>query len=458
MKVGFGSVGFFRRACSFLDAPGDPLPSPSTLFLVGNRDPACQVQALGLLRYPVKAVPKGSRQKGSKCRFCRIKHGLASECRHQKGEVIDWGVGIRSFWNGMTEASGIQALLEFLEENNGQRMKMFDSNERHRADRRSTAIISPYVRFGQLSPRFIVHLAKKKYGHRVSQTFLRRLVWRDLAYWSLWRFPDLPTVSFRLQYEKQTWNPDPNGTLLKAWQQGKTGYPLVDAAMRQLWVTGWMPNYMRHIVAGFLIEYLNLHWVHGEKWFHKTLVDADVAINAYMWQNGGHSGMDQWNFVMHPVFAAKTCDPDGDYVRRWVPELRGLSNSMIHCPWQATTGTLAAQRIIFNKTYPARCIVNLELARKRSHEAVMVVRRSEEGKKCILNSGHEIKMLHGGQRAVLITRIDYREGKISTRQTADETRDPKRRVPNKGNVFGSIMKSEMEQYERTSQLRSEQMY
>jgi hypothetical protein len=202
MKVGFGSVGFFRRACSFLDAPGDPLPSPSTLFLVGNRDPACQVQALGLLRYPVKAVPKGCRQKGSKCRFCRIKQGLASECRHQKGEVIDWGVGIRSFWNGMTEASGIQALLEFLEENNGQRMKMFDSNERHRADRRSTAIISPYVRFGQLSPRFIVHLAKKKYGHRVSQTFLRRLVWRDLAYWSLWRFPDLPTVSFRLQYEQ----------------------------------------------------------------------------------------------------------------------------------------------------------------------------------------------------------------------------------------------------------------
>ena len=168
--------------------------------------------------------------------------------------------------------------------------------------------------------------------------------------------------------------------------------------------------------------------------------------------------MDQWNFVMHPVFAAKTCDPDGEYVRRWVPELRGLSNSMIHCPWQATTGTLAAQRIIFNKTYPSRCIVNLELARKRSHEAVMVVRRSDEGKKCILNSGHEIKRLNDGHTAVLITRIDYREGKISTRQTADETRDPKRRVPNKGNIFRSIMKSEMEQYERTSQLKSEQMY
>ena len=77
------------------------------------------------------------------------------------------------------------------------------------------------------------------------------------------------------------------------------------------------------------VEYLNLHWIHGEKWFHKTLVDADVAINAYMWQNGGHSGMDQWNFVMHPVFAAKTCDPEGDYVRRWVPELAGLRSGVL---------------------------------------------------------------------------------------------------------------------------------
>ena len=230
-----------------------------------------------------KPKQKNQKTKGSTCRFCRIKHGLDSTCTHQKGDVIDWGSGIRSFWAGMTEAGGIRALSEFLEENNGERMKNFDSNERHRADRKSTAIISPYVRFGQLSPRFIVHLAKQKYGHRVSQTFLRRLIWRDLAYWSLWKFPDLPTVSFRLQYEQQKWNPDPNGTLLQAWQQGRTGYPLVDAAMRQLWSVGWMPNYMRHIVAGFLIEYLNLHWIHGERWFHKTLVDADVAINAYMW-------------------------------------------------------------------------------------------------------------------------------------------------------------------------------
>ena len=125
---------------------------------------------------------------------------------------------------------------------------------------------------------------------------------------------------------------------------------------------------------------------------------------------------------------------------------------------QATMGALAAKRVIFDKTYPSRCVVNLELARRRSHEAVMEVRRSAEGSKRILKSGHEVKILGGGRTAVLITRIDYREGKISTRQTADETRDPKRRAPNSGNVFGCIMKSSMEQYQRQAQLKSEQMY
>ena len=292
MQIGFGSVGFFRRACSALEPPGEPLPSPTTLYL-----PKCSysstntsVESLKLLNYPIKSSSTNSKDRYQKCRFCTIKQGLHITCKHSHGQTIDWGVGMRKFWD-MTENGALQSLASFLKENNGERMKQFDSNERHRADRKSTSIISPYVRFGQLSPRYIVAAAKEQYGHRVSQTFLRRLVWRDLAYWSLWRFPTLPTVSFRIQYEKQWWSSDKK--MLKAWQQGKTGYPLVDAAMRQLWVVGWMPNYMRHVVAGFLIEYLNLHWIHGLKWFHDTLVDSDLAINSYMWQNGGHSGMDR---------------------------------------------------------------------------------------------------------------------------------------------------------------------
>ena len=187
------------------------------------------------------------------------------------------------------------------------------STYRFRADLRTTARISPYMRHGELSPRTVYHAAKEiQAGSRRARArsvavFLRRLAWRDLAYWSLWRFPHLCDEPLRPQYATQWWALpwDPNGrgdsvskavdvslvrwdrsrktvvsndAALRAWQFGKTGYPLVDAAMRELWVTGYMPNYTRHVVAGFLIEYLNVDWRHGQLWFHDTLVDADVAI------------------------------------------------------------------------------------------------------------------------------------------------------------------------------------
>ena len=169
------------------------------------------------------------------------------------------------------------------------------------------------MRHGELSPRTVYHAAKeiqagsRRARARSAAVFLRRLAWRDLAYWSLWRFPHLCDEPLRPQYATQWWALpwDPNGrgdsvpkavdvslvrwdrsrktvvsndASLRAWQFGKTGYPLVDAAMRELWVTGYMPNYTRHVVAGFLIEYLNVDWRHGQLWFHDTLVDADVAI------------------------------------------------------------------------------------------------------------------------------------------------------------------------------------
>merc|ERR1740117_2091467 len=151
--------------------------------------------------------------------------------------------------------------------------------------------------------------------------------------------------------------------MLQAWQRGQTGFPLVDAAMRQLWRMGWMPNYLRHVCAQFLIEFLNLGWKHGLRWFHYTLVDADTSINAFMWQNGGHSGFDHWNFVMHPIFAAKTCDPDGAYVRRWVPELAKLPVEFIHCPWEASRTMLAGRaQVVLGRDYPNRIIRDLTRA------------------------------------------------------------------------------------------------
>ena len=236
-------------------------------------------------------------------------------------------------------------------------------------------------------------------------------MWRDLAYWSLWRFPRLPDEPLRRQYAHQwwslPWDPETRGdsvaraigvtrrrwdaripaaddARLRAWQRGETGYPLVDAAMRELWITGYIPNYMRHVVAGFLIEFLGVDWRHGQLWFHDTLVDADVAIQAFMWQNGGHSGMDQWNFVMHPVYAAKTADPEGDYVRRWLPELGRVypSREHVHCPWEAPATALARANVSLGRTYPRRIVVDLDAAQKRSLDAVLDVRRGVGGGTC----------------------------------------------------------------------------
>eukprot|EP00729_Bicosta_minor_P016163 gene16163-16923_t len=194
--------------------------------------------------------------------------------------------------------------------------------------------------------------------------------------------------------------------------------------MRQLWAWGWMPNYMRHVVAGFLVEFLNLDWRHGERWFHDTLVDADVAINAYMWQNGGHSGCDQWNFVMHPVFAAKKCDPEGDYVRQWCPELAKLPVEYIHCPWEAPRTTLAGAGVSLRKvrwsssgrhpvlpvggSYPQRCMTDLKAARIASLKAVLDVRRGPGRAHVCKHSGHEQLLLPNGRMVKLITRKDYK--------------------------------------------------
>ncbi|KAI4902611.1 hypothetical protein NFI96_032932, partial [Prochilodus magdalenae] len=162
---------------------------------------------------------------------------------------------------------------------------------------------------------------------------------------------------------------------LKAWQRGQTGYPLVDAAMRQLWLTGWMNNYMRHVVASFLIAYLHIAWQEGYRWFQDTLVDADVAIDAMMWQNGGMCGLDHWNFVMHPVDAALTCDPYGNYVRQWCPELKALPDDLIHKPWKCPSSVLRRAGVVFGQNYPERIVVDLEERRAQSLQDVTLVRK-----------------------------------------------------------------------------------
>ncbi|XP_044211749.1 deoxyribodipyrimidine photo-lyase [Thunnus albacares] len=336
---GIGSVSHFMTCCrqntgSALGAPLDPpvsLPTPAHWPL------GVSLETLGLARMP----------------------------RRKDGTMIDWAANIRKSWDFSEE--GAHARLEAFLHDGVYRYE----KESGRADAPNTSCLSPYLHFGQLSPRWLLWDAK---GARCRPPkFQRKLAWRDLAYWQLTLFPDLPWESLRPPYKALRWSSDHGH--LKAWQRGRTGYPLVDAAMRQLWLTGWMNNYMRHVVASFLIAYLHLPWQEGYRWFQDTLVDADVAIDAMMWQNGGMCGLDHWNFVMHPVDAAMTCDPCGSYVRKWCPELADLPDELIHKPWKCPASMLRRAGVVFGQTYPERIVTDLEVRRSQSLQDVALVRK-----------------------------------------------------------------------------------
>ncbi|KAJ8302712.1 hypothetical protein KUTeg_019108 [Tegillarca granosa] len=357
---GIGSVVHFMECCrqSSTKPIGHPLDSPPFLPKIDNIPSSMVLDELKLAKMPVR----------------------------KDGTVIDWAAPIRKSWD-FSEKGAWDALTMFLEEG--------------RADNLNTCRISPYLHFGQISPRSILTEAR----HMKSPKFLRKLAWRDLAYWLLTLWPDLPVEPTRPHYKHQRWSD--NKAHLKAWQRGNTGYPLVDAAMRQLWLTGWLNNYMRHVVASFLISYLHLHWKEGYLWFQDTLLDADVAINAMMWQNGGMSGLDQWNFVMHPVDAAMTCDPKGDYVRQWCPELQKMPEEFIHKPWKCPPSILKRCNVQLGVTYPHRIITNLEEAREQSLKDVMDLRKKHQEYVCP-RTGLDLVPIPSGLLLPVITRKEFR--------------------------------------------------
>ncbi|MEE6499906.1 hypothetical protein FKM82_003632 [Ascaphus truei] len=336
---GIGSVTHFMSCCKRnCSTPiGTPIESPTSLPI-----PSCWPDSINLEKLNLSRMP-----------------------RRKDGTVIDWAATIRQSWD-FREDGAYKCLENFLED--GIKYYKKDSG---RADKPHTSHLSPYLHFGQISPRTVLHEAY--FTKKNVPKFLRKLAWRDLAYWLLVLFPDMPVEPIRPAYKSQRWSSDHD--YLQAWQKGQTGYPLVDAAMRELWLTGWMNNYMRHVVASFLVAYLHIHWVHGYRWFQDTLVDADVAINAMMWQNGGMSGLDHWNFVMHPVDAALTCDPYGSYVKKWCPELAGLSDEYIHKPWKCAPSQLRRTGVVLGQNYPHRIILDLEERREQSLKDVVEIRQ-----------------------------------------------------------------------------------
>eukprot|EP00931_Biecheleriopsis_adriatica_P086180 TRINITY_DN60892_c0_g1_i1.p1 TRINITY_DN60892_c0_g1~~TRINITY_DN60892_c0_g1_i1.p1 ORF type:complete len:876 (-),score=160.33 TRINITY_DN60892_c0_g1_i1:68-2632(-) len=388
--------------------------------------------ALGYGRTAGRKIPPGFRQFNEK-RQAMHDAGIAEDPKEN-----DWAYEMRRFWP-MGEAAAMKRLEEWLKDAAwgcyfppGLHPRD-EVGGRFRADKAWTAMLSPYLRFGDLSPRYVNKRVCQVLSYELRQLFLKRVVWRDKAYAQLYRCPDSHSVSIRPQYEHETWS----GTRLqlRRWQRGETGFPLVDAAMRQLWKVGWMCNHLRHVTAQFLIEHLDLNWKDGFAWYDYTLVDTDVAINAMMWQMGGHSGIGSWNFVMHPVFAGKKVDPDGTYVRRWLPELRHLPTEYIHCPWEAPAGTRISANVLVNGVYWQRVIEDLVAARLVHQKHVIAVRKLFP--QFVKEDGNEVVRLSNGQTLHLDVRDDIRENdeeNITLVMTADDPRSVLRR--NLGNTKG----------------------
>ncbi len=283
---------------------------------------------------------------------------------------IDWAVGLRERWNP-GEAGAREQLNGFLERG----LREYPTG-RDRPDQPGTSRLSPYLHFGEISTRqiwFAVGEQCRQAGTgtctQASRVYARELGWREFAYHLLFHFPHTPEQPLRKNFDAFPWKSDREN--LRAWQRGRTGYPIVDAGMRELWHTGWMHNRVRMVVASFLVKDLLIPWQEGAAWFWDTLVDADLANNTLGWQWSAGCGADAAPYfrIFNPVSQGEKFDPDGDYVRRWVPELNQLPSTWIHKPWEAPADALAVAEIELGRTYPWPIVDHRE-ARARALEAL----------------------------------------------------------------------------------------
>jgi deoxyribodipyrimidine photo-lyase len=238
--------------------------------------------------------------------------------------------------------------------------------------------LSANLHFGEISPRRIAHTietaAAESHGLAgAAEKYLAELTWRDFATALLDAYPDMATRCLRPEFERFPWRHDEDG--FDVWAHGHTGYPIVDAGMRQLWRTGYLPNRARLIVASFLVKHLLIDWRRGEEWFWDTLIDADPANNPLNWQWVAGVGVDSAPYfrIFNPVLQAEKFDPDGAYVRRWVPELARLKPPAIYSPWKASSDALASAGVVLGDTYP-KPIVDHAAARARALAAFAEMR------------------------------------------------------------------------------------
>ncbi len=326
----------FWRACLRHLEPRAPLPAPSRIDGVATPPQSARVADLQLLPMP------------------------------------DWAAGLRAEWT--PGEAGARARLEgFLAD----AVTKYGA-ARDRPDLAATSKLSPHLHHGEISPRQCWHAARASIEGGASaggEAFVRQLIWREFSYHLLHHFPSLPERAFRPEFEGFAWQDDLSA--LERWHHGRTGFPIVDAAMRELWHSGWMHNRARMVVASFLVKDLLLPWQDGAAWFWDTLVDADLANNAASWQWVAGCGADAAPYfrIFNPVLQSRRFDPHGDYLRRWLPELAALPTAHLHAPWEAPETALKDAGIRLGKTYP-RPIVHHGDARRRALAAYRQIKRA----------------------------------------------------------------------------------
>ncbi len=273
----------------------------------------------------------------------------------------DWSAGLAAEWTP-GEAGARHRLGDFLAQGTDGY-----STLRNRPDLARVSRLSPHLHFGEVSPRQLwaaISAAAEGGEARRADTekFAAELGWREFAHHLLYHFPQLADRNFKPAFDAYPWCTDE--AALAAWQRGRTGYPIVDAGMRELWATGYLHNRVRMIVASFLVKHLRIDWRQGEAWFWDTLVDADLANNAAGWQWVAGSGADAAPYfrIFNPMEQGRKFDPNGSYVRRWCPELARLPDDALHAPFMAPPAILAAAGVELGDTYP-RPIVDHAAAR-----------------------------------------------------------------------------------------------
>lgn len=331
---------FYRKSCLACDAPRYPLSKPDALRLRPLPEGALNLDQLALL-------PR-----------------------------IRWDRKLEPHWI-IGEDGAHERLETFLHEGLAGYKKQRDFPALPNVSR-----LSPRLHFGELSPNQVWYAAKaegERQGGRIDKDvdhFCSELGWREFSYSQLYHFPSLPEDNLQSKFDDFPWRED--DAALKRWQAGQTGYPLIDAAMRQLWQTGYMHNRLRMAVGSFLVKNLMLHWHEGERWFWDCLVDADMASNSASWQWIAGCGADAAPYfrVFNPILQGRKFDGDGAFTRQFVPELANLDDKYLHAPWEAPKEVLKQAGIRLGEHYPEP-LVDVKASRERALAAFQSLKQDD---------------------------------------------------------------------------------